>query len=488
MIALALALATAPVVSTDGGPVRGQAIAGGGAVFRGIRFAEPPVGALRWRPPIPLRPRAAVTEAIAEHAACPQPVYGDWNRAAAATGSEDCLFLDIRTPRLDSAARLPVLVWIHGGGNRGGSADGTVESRITDGGILLVAIQYRLGALGFLSHRSLSAEQSGASGNYGLMDQQAALRWVRRNIARFGGDPAKLTIAGQSAGAQDVGLQMLAPESAGLFRGAIEESGTPGFGLPPRSLAQNEGVGALIAAKAGLAANASAGSLRAVPVAAILVAQETVAVPGLDDASFIWLQAVVDGRFLHETPAAAIAAGRVAPAALIIGMNARELPLHGGITAAHAIIRREFGRHAEGALAFYGLQPGGTPVADPRLGDAKMQLADDLTFRCPTIALSSALAARGRRVWQYQFDYAPPGGTVAHSSELGVLFGVPGAGDPPLRAYWTAFVKTGDPEVPGLPRWPRYTVDTRGHMSFGQDRTVVAGSLRRLPCDWRGAF
>jgi len=178
MLALALALAaTGPIVRTDDGPVQGET-AGRGGVFRGIPFAAPPIGRLRWR--APERPQAWTRPrlAVADHAACPQIVYGDWNRAAAIASSEDCLFVDVRTPNLSTAANLPVLVWIHGGGNRAGAGGGTVESRITEQGIVLVSVQYRLGAFGFLSHPALSREQGGRSGNYGLMDQQAALRWV----------------------------------------------------------------------------------------------------------------------------------------------------------------------------------------------------------------------------------------------------------------------------------------------------------------------
>lgn len=488
MIGAALALlaaSAAPVVTTADGPVRGQALADGGAVFRGIRFARPPVGPLRWRAPQPLARWTTPVDAIAPHAACPQPAYGDWNRHASETGREDCLFLDVRTPRLAADARLPVMVWIHGGANRGGDGNGTVESHITDGGIVLVSIQYRLGALGFLSHRSLSAEQGGASGNYGLMDQQAALRWVRANIARFGGDPARVTIAGGSAGAQGVGVHRLSPASRGLFAQAIEESGTPGFGVPPRSLHGNEALGSLIAAKAGLPADASAAQLRAAPIAAILAAQDTVDVPDLDDDSFIWLQAVVDGRVLREPPAVSIAAGRLAPGALLIGTNARELTLYGGLAAAPAIVRREFAGHADRALAFYGLDAGGTPATDPRLGDVTLQLADDLTFRCPTATLADAVARGGNAVWQYQFDYAPPGGTVTHGTELSHVFDAAADGAPPVQRYWVNFVRTGDPNAAGLPAWPRYTLPRRAYLSFDQAGPVARAGLRQPLCSWR---
>ncbi len=200
----------------------------GRALFRGIPFAAPPIGRLRWHAPVPPARWQGIRDASRSAPACLQIDYG-WNHTAAANQSEDCLYLDVGTPSVAPSAPLPVMVWIHGGGNRGGSGAGTVESRIVQRGIVLVSIQYRLSALGFLSHPALGTH----SGNYALMDQQAALRWVRENIAKFGGDPDNVTLFGESAGAQDVGLQMLLPGARSLFAKAIEESGTPGFGLPP---------------------------------------------------------------------------------------------------------------------------------------------------------------------------------------------------------------------------------------------------------------
>ena len=473
-----------PVVATNSGPVRGQLLEQG-AVFRGIRFARPPVGALRWRPPEPPRPWRAPADAVAEHAACPQPVYGDWNRAAADNDSEDCLFLDVRTPTLAKGAKLPVMIWIHGGGNRAGSGSGTVESSITNNGIVLVSIQYRLGALGFLSHPVLTAEQ-GTSGNYGLQDQQLALRWVRDNIANFGGNPGRITIAGESAGAQDVALHQLAPASRGLFAGAIQESGTAGFGVRPRSLAENERLGTLIAAKAGLPETVTGAQLRALPAEAIVAAQEAVDVPDLDDDSFIWLQAVVDGRVLPDTPARLLAAGRVNRVPLVIGVNARELTLHGGLPAARATVIREFGADAARALSLYGLGPGQTPVDDPRLGDVTLQLANDLTFRCPAMAVTDLLVRHGGAVWQYQFDYnRPDGSPVSHASEVRYVFDAV-RGGPPLQAYWTYFVKTGDPNGGQLPQWPRYNPTRRPYLSFSNTGPVAAAALRRDICSLRG--
>ena len=487
MIVAALALlAAGPVIATDDGPVRGEVAAPGGAVFRGIPYAKPPVGPLRWRAPERPAPWRTPIDTIAEHKACPQPVYGEWNRKAAENSAEDCLFLDIRTPSLAQGAKLPVLVWIHGGGNRGGAAGGTVESRITDGGIVLVSLQYRLGALGFMSHAALSAENKGSLGNYALLDQQFALAWIRRNIARFGGDPARVTIAGQSAGAQDVALQQLLPGSRGLFAQAIQESGTAGFGVAPRTLAQNERLGDLIARSAGAPAGATAAQLRALPAAALVAAQEVVDVPDLDDDSFIWLQAVVDGTILPDDPARLLASGRRAPVPLIAGVNARELTLHGGRAAAVATVRREFPRAPDRALSFYGLGAGRTPAADPRLGDVTVQLADDLTFRCPTVALSRLVATQGGRMWQYQFDYGgPTGAIVAHSSELRYVFDAPAPGSPPLQTYWLNFVRTGDPNGAQLASWPRYDARTRGYLSFTDAGAVAGRDLRGAICGLR---
>lgn len=486
MIAAALALlAAGPVVATDDGPVRGEAAAGG-AVFRGVPYAKAPMGRLRWRAPERPAPWRNPIDTVAEHKACPQPVYGDWNRKAAENSSEDCLFLDIRTPSLAKGAKLPVLVWIHGGGNRGGAGGGTVESRITDGGIVLVSIQYRLGALGFMSHAALSAENKGSSGNYALLDQQLALKWIQRNIARFGGDPLRVTIAGQSAGAQDVALQQLLPGSRGLFAQAIQESGTAGFGVAPRALAQNERLGDLIAQKAGASTGATAAQLRALPAAALVAAQEAVDVPGLDDDSFIWLQAVVDGKILPDSPARLLASGRRAPVPLIVGVNARELTLHGGRPAADATVRREFAGAPDRALAFYGLGAGQTPADDARLGDVTVQLANDLTFRCPTVALSRLAASQGGKVWQYHFDYSgPTGATVSHSSELRYVFDAPSPGAPPLQSYWINFVRTGDPNGGQLASWPRYDATTRAYLSFTDAGAVTARDLRGAICGLR---
>ena len=229
--------ASATDVKVDGGVVRGERWQGG-ELFRGIPFAAPPLGPLRWKPPQPVRAWTGVRESLKQPWSCLQNDDG-WNHSDFVIGNEDCLTLDVRTPAL--GGKLPVVVWIHGGSNRVGGPNDIILSDVGKQ-VVIVGVRYRLGILGFLSHRELTAEQ-GASGNYGLMDQIAALRWVNRNIARFGGDPADVTIAGESAGAQDVSLLLAAPSARPLFAKAIIESGSPGFGMPVRTLSEAERIG-----------------------------------------------------------------------------------------------------------------------------------------------------------------------------------------------------------------------------------------------------
>jgi hypothetical protein len=229
------AQAAPPTAAVTGGTIAGTMDDHGTLLFRAIPFAAPPLGDLRWRPPAPVVPWQGQRDAARPGPSCLQNDYG-WNHVDYVRASEDCLTLDVATPALDG--KRPVMVWIHGGSNRAGSAGETVRASLVRRGVVLVAVQYRLGLLGNLPHRALAAEQGGHTGNYGLMDQIAALRWVQANIARFGGDPANVTIFGESAGAQDVGLLLAAPETKGLFARAILESGTPSFGLSWRPLDQ----------------------------------------------------------------------------------------------------------------------------------------------------------------------------------------------------------------------------------------------------------
>src|SRR4051794_13109795 len=250
-----------PVVRIDGGLIRGVGAAGAYS-FKGLPYAAPPTGNLRWRAPQPAAAWSGVRDATQFGAGCPQePERNPF--LPPGTISEDCLNLNVYTPALRDRSGRPVLVWIHGGGlvqDGGRNYDGT---KLAATGTVVVTINYRLGALGFLAHPALASRPGGAAGNYGLMDQQAALRWVHHNIAQFGGDPHNVTIAGQSAGGLSVLAQMVSPGARGLFQRAVVQSGT--FALNQRPLAAAEAAGQTFATAVGCA-DQTAACLRSAPV------------------------------------------------------------------------------------------------------------------------------------------------------------------------------------------------------------------------------
>jgi para-nitrobenzyl esterase len=496
-LVLALALlagvpgvAAAQTVAVTGGRIEGEKLSDGTYAFKGVPFARPPVGDLRWAPPRDPLPWSDVRPATESAPACTQADYG-WNRELARTSQEDCLYLELRTPTLDAAARRPVIVFIHGGANRAGGAPGTIMSGFPSRGVVIVSIQYRLGVFGFLSHPALTAEGHGASGNYALMDQIKALQWVRANIAAFGGDPSNVTIVGHSAGAQDVGLLLSSPLARGLFAHAVEESGPPQFGLPPRSLKQNEAMGVALARPYSSHAPDSAAALadlRAAPADALQRAADKLPVP-ISDPSFIWLQAVVDGRILRKSPKQVFEAGEQIKVPLIIGTSAQELDLSGGDAAIYPTLAKAFGGKAGGGtfrvLAFYGLDVDPHPKPDPVLGPVAMQISTDLMMRCP----SQWTAAHMPQAWMYQLDVDASGGTVHHGSELSFVFN-PRPADktlaqwPPLLDYWANFAATGNPNGPGLPQWPIYDGQANV-LEFSPDGPVQAQGVRTPVCSRR---
>jgi len=481
MLLAALALAAAlpdVVVRTDAGQIAGEAIPDGRHLFRGIPFAKPPVGPLRWRPPLPVKPWAGIRDATRSGPGCMQIDYR-WNHENAVNQSEDCLYLELVSPNMKPAKPLPVMVWIHGGGNRAGGATGMIQSDLGKH-VVLVSIQYRLGALGFLSHPALTAEsRHRSSGNYGLLDQQAALRWVQANIARFGGDPRNVTVFGESAGAQDIGLHYLSPLARGLFAKGIEESGTAGFGMPPRTLAQNEAIGETLVAIAGARAHADAATLRAIPAEALVQAAEKTPLPEVGDNSYIWVQAVADGWVVTEKPATTLARTGGARLPLIVGSNARELDAFHDQAQLQNAIDRTFGAHAAAGRTFYDKL---TP--DPRRGSVLLQAATDLAFACPASVVAAARAKAGNPTWQYEFDYALPGQDVSHSYEIRFAISNPASfppGAPPLQSYWLNFARTGDPNGPGLARWEPYAPG-KSYISFQGGKAEMKRDLRGEVC------
>jgi para-nitrobenzyl esterase len=432
---------------------------------------------------------AGMFRAIQPASACLQAYVG-WNRGDAERSAEDCLYLDIRTPRASRRARLPVLVWIHAGANWGGSPGAVIDSGLADRGIVVVTLQYRLGVFGFLSHPQLTRESPhGASGNFGLMDQIAALEWVKRNIAAFGGDPGAVTIAGHSAGAQDVGLLLLSPRTRGLFARAIQQSGTAGFGLPSRSLAQNEQIGVAFAEVAGVPhGDSQIDALRALDGHKLLDAQMLLESPSLADNSFIFLQTVVDGWIVTAPPEELLRSGKSARVPLLIGNAAQEFTLYGGESAVRRGVARIFGPSAYQAMSLYGLQEGSQPPDDPILGSTAMQVAADATFRCPAEFTAATHAASGQRVWRYQMEHAAPGQLrIDHGSELTFIFdnrplnvAVDGV-RPLLQSYWVNYILHGDPNGPGLPQWPSYG-GKRVYLAFTQTGPEARTALRAPVC------
>jgi para-nitrobenzyl esterase len=465
---------TPPRVAVTGGTVEGSTAPGGGALlFRGIPYAAPPEGDLRWRPPAPVVSWHGVRADNGDAPACPQNDQ-DWNRRDALSGKEDCLTLDLRTPSL--SGKLPVMVWIHGGSNFSGSAHGTVQSRITDKGVVLVAIQYRLGLLGFLAQRGAAAEAGGHAGNYGLMDQIAALRWIRDNIASFGGDPANVTIFGESAGAQDVSLLLAAPAARGLFAKAIMESGTPGFGMPPRDLQSAFALGD----QAERLLGGSLAEMRKRPVAELLAADLKLTDPSLMSNDFRWLRALVDGAVLPEAPRALLA--KAPPRAVIVGSNKVEFGPGPGEIDWDKELARIFGARAGEAKAFYR-----TAGSDLRLGHAEMQFYTDWIFRCPAGRVAELLSEQGAEVWRYEFDVVEGEGLTRHSAEIAWVMNPKTFGNGvSLQDYWTNFAKTGNPNRPGHrppgTGWPTFEPANQRHLLFDSRGVTMDDHLRKPIC------
>jgi para-nitrobenzyl esterase len=470
-ILFASSSAWAQTVKVDGGFVRGKAW-NGSVLFRGIPFAAPPSGKLRWKPPQPAVAWKGVRDSLDQPASCIQNDQG-WNHSDVLIGREDCLTLDVRTPSL--GGRRPVLVWIHGGSNRAGGPNDIVLSDVGKQ-VVIVGVRYRLGIFGFLSHRKLTAEQ-GASGNYGLMDQLAALRWVRRNIAKFGGEPRNVTIAGESAGSQDVSLMLAAPAARMLFQKAIMESGTPGFGMPFRSRRDAELIGEQ--ADRLLGAHGNLAKMRSAPAPKLLAIDLKLHDPGAPDDSFLWLRITIDGKAVVSNPRQLLKAAPSRP--VILGSNRFEFGLGGGSAERDRLIATAFGANAKRARAYYRLDEP-DPPADPRLGTRDEQIATDLIFRCPAVHMAQLMAGKGAPVWQYEFDAAPGGGKTSHAAEIPYAFGDSRFGGLSLKPYWLNFIRSSDPNGPDLPQWPRFTLARPKHVLFSDGGVSQRESLRPEIC------
>ena len=479
-------------VMTGEGAIRGVA-SGGATSYKGIPFAAPPVGPLRFRPPAPAAPWTGVRDA-SEFG----PICSQLDDAGAATGSEACLFLNVWTPALPPASPLPVLFFIHGGGNAAGSSsypyyDGTAWA--SKERAVVVTAEYRLSSFGWLAQPALAAEsRRGVSGNYGLLDLLAALRWTRRNVAAFGGDPSRVTIFGESAGGVNVCSLVASPLARGLFWGALGESG----GCGQRPLSDYVTFGNTVVEKAGCAGAADpAACLRGLSAEQLLLAVP----PVVSITSFsgqLWGPAV-DGFVLTDSPDAAMAKGTHNKVPFAVGANADEtgaaVPAIATEAEYRATVTAQFGGLAPLVLAQY------PASAYPTPRKAFVAVTTDARFVCPSRRFARAAAAGGTpRVFRYFFSYPAHRlyGAI-HGIELPYVFGTldsvagytPTASDRVLseamNASWARFAATGDPNGAGFTPWPAYDA--------AKDTTLVwdsppgpADGIRTASCNFWDAL
>ena len=472
-LSVSLSPAMAQEVTVREGKVAGLAMDDGSVAFHGIPYAASPEGARRWKPPAP-RPRwRGVLDARQRAPACVQADAG-WNQDFMKGAQEDCLTVSIRTPALGRKARLPVLVYLHGGSNAAAGAGSLAEDAIHREGIVLVRVQYRLGAFGFLGLDALRQEDPHkSSANYGLLDQIAALKWVRANIAAFGGDPARVTVSGNSAGATDALFLTYSPLAKGLFQRAILQSAAPGA---PRTAAQSEAMGNVLLDRLKLPHGAKGlAALRALPAEAINAAAQNLPVsPGVDP-SFTWEQLNVDGYVLPESYAHHAGRG----IAIIIGTNTQELGADRKPESAGAFVNAAYGARAPAALKLYG--------ADPVLGSIPTQVMTDMWFRCPARWLARHMSSENQRVWRYEFGFGAPatGKPPEHTTEMDYVYHAKpaqAADWPPLQRYWANFIRSGDPNGAGLPHWPR-VADNDASLSIEPTGVYSVHGARAALCD-----
>jgi len=475
--------------------------------FKGVPYAAPPVGPLRWKPPQPVKPWTGVRNAVDYGPRAMQGrIYNDmvFNDPGP---SEDCLYLNLWMPAKPETPKLPVMVWIHGGGFVAGS---TSEPRQDGGnlckkGVIVVSMNYRMGVFGFFAHPDLTKEsEHGASGNYGLLDQVAALQWVKTNIAAFGGDPDNVTIFGESAGSLSVSALMASPLAQGLFNRAIGESGAFfGGTMPAKSLAEAEAACVKFAGQS--LGGSSLESLRAIPAGKLLAATFK---PRPNP-----FRPIIDGYFFPSDARSLFAAGKQSRVPLLAGWNRDEGNFGGYFSNTpptlgnfRALASEKFGDRAADFLKAYSAKD------DAEAKRAAQDYAGDRFIAYGTWKWIDMHLKTGQSpVYRYKFEEtlpliaeAPPGAEPAapHASEIEFVFRVLSSKHLPWRdqdravselmaSYWSNFAKTGDPNAPGLPNWPRYQASDYQVMRFRaisaaepddhRDRYKFLDQLRSLP-------
>jgi para-nitrobenzyl esterase len=504
--ALTLAFAgcgSSTVASTSQGKVQGKVESNGVVAFKGIPYAAPPVADLRYMPPQPAKPWKGTLKALEFGKAEAQPKGGIADASGFAQ-SEDCLTLNVWTPKVDKSKR-PVMVWIHGGG----FTNGTGAEPIYDGAGLakrgdvdVVTLNYRLGAFGFLYLGGVGGDQFSLSGNLGLLDQVAAIKWVRDNIAAFGGDPKNITVFGESAGSISVCTLLAMPLASGLFKRAIAESGALNV---IHTTDEANTVTAQLMKYAGVS---DVDGLRALSTERIVQAESDMMKQ--NPASALVFGPVIDGVAITEPPLNSVAAGSAVGVDLLIGTNLDEMRLWAVETPAIAqyplgavatylpMLQNAVDSRADAIAASYkSRRPGATD------GDVTMAVLTDVTFRIPAIRVAEAQSVRQPGVYMYLFTWPSP--TVpklgaCHAIELPFVFGtlkgtraeaIIGKNPPQklsdtIQDAWLAFARTGNPNGKGVPSWQAYDARTRATMvlnvnssqqndPYGEDRQVWDG-------------
>ncbi len=496
-----------PGVQTSYGRIEGAQLDGVQA-FKGVPFAKAPVGELRWMAPEKAEPWTDVRAATAYGPASLQaqsPISTMMGMTFAEGTSEDCLFLNVWTPAADGGKR-PVMVFIHGGAFVIGAGSQSMyngEHLARRGDVVVVTINYRLGALGFLRLATATNGSAGATGNEAILDQVAALEWVRDEIAAFGGDPGNVTAFGESAGSISIAALLASPRATGLFGRAILQSGSANL-ITSAPLADQ--VGGMVVGD--LAVGTEAPALRAVPAERVMEAQDR-ATPRTGGVSYA---PVADGEVVATDPFAAIARGSARGVDILIGSNLDEMNLFrfmdqsidtldgAGLLAR---VTAAFGDKAREVVAAYKdavAARGGEPTA-PRTW---LALQTDQVFRAPAMKLAALQAAHTPSVYAYRFDHASDafGGILgaAHALELPFVFGTlsdPGFGammggaseitsslSDRMQDAWLAFARTGNPATESLPAWPRYEAGTRATMLFAAEPSVAEAPEEATRAVW----
>ena len=501
MVVAALAFASvswakteAPTVEIENGALRGAEDAGV-ISFKAIPYAAPPVGRLRWRAPLAAGHWSGVRDATKFGPECMQ--------SDDVPKSEDCLTLNVWRPA-GAKGPMPVMVWIYGGGLVHGQTSLYPADKLARQGVVVVSVNYRMGRLGFFAHPALLAESpTELHGNYGYLDQRAALQWVQRNIRKFGGDPKAVTIFGESAGGGSVLAHITSPLSRGLFQRAILQS--PGIPSPRSkitpltALADAETRAVEYAGSLGISGNGVSAlhALRALPPERLIEGASTQQVIGsiTSESSVPGVSgSIIDGKFLVEDPEAAIAAGRWARVPVIVGANSRDLGT--GRADSKDNLFAAFGPSADEARKLY------DPHGNETLDELKQQVFADKTMLEPARHLADLVARSGQPVWLYRFSYVaealrndPKWKGTLHGFEIPYTFDIPGAvvkdkvtaADRSMgqtaSAYWIAFAKTGDPNGAGRPTWPRHQPGVDTIINFTNEGVAVGPDPLRARLD-----